>query len=197
MAATAETERVTAKQEREIAKTLTGEAHLLREYGNRQRDLGRVADQRATEARSKLDALDADIKRAVTDKMLPDGESPGAHQVTLLAEAATVDTELVEVRARRAARPARRKELTGEASDISSEIVRVDGERGRVMSTIDAFTGRAENLARESRLRELAEATDESPLDPWSEGDQLIHALHAHIERADADLIRGRAHHFR
>ncbi|NLI84819.1 MAG: hypothetical protein GX440_05365 [Propionibacterium sp.] len=196
LAAVAGTERDTANRERDSAKALAGDAQLLRKHEKEQRNLGREADQRATLARSKLETLDGDIKRAVTDGFLPAGVSPAVHQTTLQTEAAAVDTELAQVRGRRAARPARRTELTGETHTISTDIVRVDGERGRVMAAIDAFAERADRLASDSRLRELAEATDESPLDPWSEGDQLTHALHANIERADADLIRGRADHF-
>jgi hypothetical protein len=196
LAAAATTDRGYAQQQRDTADSLAGEARQLRDHARQQQNLGREADQRAATAQGKLDALDADTNRAVANWMLPAGVSPSVHHAALRVEAASIDIELGVVRARRAARPEQRKQLTSDSQEINAETVRVDGERGRVMAVIDGFTERAEKLTNDPRLRELAEATDESPLDLWGEGDQLARALHADIERADADLVRGRANHF-
>ncbi|MFC1421110.1 hypothetical protein [Streptacidiphilus cavernicola] len=150
-----------------------------------------TADSAAAKSQADLDALAADLRAAVRDRVLPtENTDPAEHDAVLEGEQETLTSVLDEIRERREQRPAARSTLTDKLAALTGERTRLDGDRTRLAADHAALTRQAAELASHRRVRELIEATDEAPADLWAEADTLTRRLSNAILESDLDLVR-------
>ncbi|MEU4303010.1 hypothetical protein [Kitasatospora aureofaciens] len=155
-----------------------------------------AADKAIARARADLDRLAGDLRAAVRDGVLPtEATDPAAHDTDLKGQLEGLEGVLGEIRARRAQRPTLRTELTNKIAGHTGERTRLDGDRSVLTSERETLTRRADELAANPRIRDLIEATDDSPVNLWAEADTLTRRLSNAIVDVDVELVRLEAEH--
>ncbi|GII82859.1 hypothetical protein Ssi03_08490 [Sphaerisporangium siamense] len=150
-----------------------------------------AADKEAATATAHLGELDADLRTAVRDGVLPSEQTdPTEHDAVLAEQHATLAGILDEIQSRREQRPALRRALTDTLATLAGEHVRLDGERARLVEERTAFAERASTLVARGRVQDLTESTGEAPADLWAEADTLTRRLSDAIVGTDVALVR-------
>ncbi|GLZ05009.1 hypothetical protein Acsp03_24750 [Actinomadura sp. NBRC 104412] len=164
----------------------------------------RLADEAAAEIETATsDAVQADTKLSTMAERLRTGVERGhlpsentdliAHREALTVELRTCDHRLRELAARWEHRRNRRSEIADRNQKLNEERGAAARERDDAAARHSALTARLGELTASPRLRELAEATPEDPLDPWGEGPALLRRLQDGVIAADNERVRRRA----
>lgn len=149
------------------------------------------ASRAAASARTLLDGLKNDMNLAVQSGALPnEGSDPAAISLEVRGRYDKDVSDRGMVRDRRKKRPGERRDRTAKLRDITGEYHRLDHERGSVAAELDSLTQRANSLRVTTRLRNLAEATDDAPIDLWSEHVLVSRRLSDAVIACDEALTR-------
>ncbi|WFB10593.1 hypothetical protein LRS74_28820 [Streptomyces sp. LX-29] len=187
------TRATTATEARTAAVT---EREGLVEQATTVRSAAAAADSDIAKARAHLEGLAADLRSAARDGALPtETTDPAAHDAELEQRLDALGRDAKDIRERRARRPEARTELTKKLAALTAERTRLDSDRTALTAEHAALSQRATELAAIRRIRDLIEATDDSPADLWAETETLTRRLTNAILETDLELVRLEAEH--
>ncbi|MGI5163406.1 hypothetical protein ACQEU3_03530 [Spirillospora sp. CA-253888] len=167
------------------------EREALAEKAQQDKD---TAARDATTADTKLQELAKRKRLGVTKRFLPaENTDATAHRATLVNVQGEQDQTFADLRERAEARRRRRDEISEREAGLTTERNDALGARTRATERRDKLLAAQELLSGSARLRELAEATEEQPLDLWGEGPALARRLENAVIAADNERIRRRA----
>jgi hypothetical protein len=149
------------------------------------------ATQDMATAKTHLGELDRQLLEAVASGLLPaPGADPQQEHDQLAGRLQESQRQLDAIRQARAGRPNVRRAATERLHTLNTERAQLDTERSRALADLAGFEERARELAGDPRIRDLAEATAQAPVDLWSEAPALLGRLFAELRRHDEQLIR-------
>jgi hypothetical protein len=165
---------------------------------------GKLADQARAEhgqatsdesrARTWLELFDGRRDDGVRAGHLPALDTPPAkHLETVKSEHGRLAGKLDEITGRTEGRRVRRAEIAGRETELAGRRSEANGQRAAASATHSALSERLAGLAGNPRLRELVEASEDEPIDLWSEEPVLRRRLSDAILAADEERVSRRA----
>ena len=146
------------------------------------------------EAEQELRAMAARLRDGVAKGHLPSVDADlVAHRRTLTLRRDACGERIKELKARAMKRRQRRDEIAVRDAELVRERSEVAGARTDARKLHEELSTRLEELTTSDRLRDLAEATSDEPLDLWGEGETLLRRLDKAVLAAEEERVRGRA----
>ncbi|MFD9704196.1 hypothetical protein [Lentzea sp. NPDC059081] len=148
------------------------------------------AEVRAEQLRGRVVELRKAVEAAVSREDLPDPEAdPAVVLAQYRAAKREANTQLGDVRQRRAARPVRRRALVDHSRRLTAELAARRAEREQLLSDHGRLVERADALAVDARLAELVQLEDGGRLDLWAEAADLRTALTHAVALAESTIV--------
>ena len=145
-------------------------------------------------ARAKLEALGERRREGVKRGHLPAENTPPAeHVATVKAERDKLQQTLAGMDQEAERRRNRRSELANRNTDLAGKHSTADAERGAAAKLRVELASRLDRLSATPRLRDLAEAAPEDPVDLWTEASMLDRRLSDAVMAADDERVLRRA----
>lgn len=147
-----------------------------------------------SQARTWLELFDQRREDGVRAGHLPALDTPPAeHLESVRSDHARLTGKLEVIAEQVKARRARRDAIAGRETELAGRQSEADGQRSTASATHTALSERLAGLAGNPRLRELVEASEDEPVDLWSEEPVLRRRLSDAILAADEERVSRRA----
>lgn len=166
-------------------------AHGLAEQARTER---LEADREATEARTRLETLDARLRDGVARGHLPSvTASPGEQQAAASAARDRLQHDLDDLAGQTAVRRIRREQIRQREAELTEQRTEADRERRAVVELNRSLSERLAQLTEDTRIRELAEASPGEPVSLWAEAPVILRRLSDAMLAADEERVMHRA----
>lgn len=179
-----------AREVRTVAVAALDEAAAADKQAEEVRDAAGDAQTEAGKFQVRLDQYTEQLRDAVEHQALPDIDAdPVAHVAALNADRRYHGKELEQVRQRRAMRPAEHTRLNQDFLRLTGDRTQMQNEQSQLCAERDLHEATAARLAGEARVISLVEASNDEPVNLWTDAETLVHALEREVRRSDADLL--------